>query len=530
MGFANFWYGALALAAVAAAPAPTAAQEADAGASLIEATVETGRLGGIRGADGVAAFKAIPFAAPPVGPLRWSPPQPAAPWEGVRDAGAFSPDCQQAPFEGDQAPSRAGFSEDCLYLNVWAPASVPDGEALPVMVWIHGGGFVNGGASAAIFDGAGFARDGVILVSVNYRLGRFGFFAHPALAAERPESPLGNYALMDMIAALRWVQRNITAFGGDPDRVTVFGGSTGGWAVHALMTSPAAEGLFAQAIAQSAFSYDRLPPVTAPEGQRSGEALGLQISESLGVTDSGATGLSQLRALPAETVTAGLNMLTMGRTLNIGPMLDGEIVLEPPAERYRAGMAADVPLLVGANDADALFSLGPDLDSIYAPFGDRRAEAEAFYDPMGEGDPSAINARIASDLGMNAPARAIAGNHAQAGAPAFLYRFSYVAEASRDGSPGAAHGTEAAYVFDTVSSAHGNAVTASDARAARQVHTYWVAFAKTGRLAPPGLPLLPEYDPDSPALLEFSAQGPTVGPDPLAARLDFIEEIAAAQD
>ena len=199
--------------------------------------------GAVKGAvaDGVLSFKGIPFAAPPVGDLRWRPPQPVVPWTGVKEATAYGHDCAQKPFPSDAAPLGTEPSEDCLVVNVWRPAE-KSSAALPVMVWIYGGGFVNGGSSPAVYDGSQFAKQGVVLVSFNYRVGRFGFFAHPALSAEHPGEPLGNYALMDQIAALQWVQKHIAGFGGNPKDVTVFGESAGGMSVHALADVASREG------------------------------------------------------------------------------------------------------------------------------------------------------------------------------------------------------------------------------------------------------------------------------------------------
>src|SRR5262245_13620443 len=210
---------------------------------------ESGLVAGVV-ADGVKSWKGVPFAAPPTGDLRWRAPRPAAAWSGVREAKAYANDCMQLPFPSDAAPLGTPPAEDCLYLNVWAPEK-PAAPKLPVMVWIYGGGFVNGGSSPAVYDGSQFAKQGIVLVSFNYRLGRFGFFAHPALSAEHPGEPLGNYAFMDQIAALQWVQKNISAFGGNPKDVTVFGESAGGMSAHALLTSPTAKGLFHKAIIES---------------------------------------------------------------------------------------------------------------------------------------------------------------------------------------------------------------------------------------------------------------------------------------
>jgi len=206
-----------------------------------EVKVDGGAVSGTAAA-GVVSWKGVPYAAPPVSERRWRAPQPVEPWTGVRVATEHAHDCMQLPFPSDAAPLGTPPDEDCLYLNVWAPEK-PAAPKLPVMVWIHGGGFVNGGSSPAVYDGSAFARRGVVFVSFNHRLGRFGFFAHPALTKETPAGPLGNYGYLDQIAALRWVQRNVAAFGGDPGNVTVFGESAGGGSVNTLVVSPRAQGL-----------------------------------------------------------------------------------------------------------------------------------------------------------------------------------------------------------------------------------------------------------------------------------------------
>src|SRR5690606_27339231 len=242
---------------------------------------------------------------------------------------------------------------------VWTPEGAAPGDKLPVMFWIHGGGFVNGGASPAVYAGDEFARDGIVLVSANHRLGRFGFFAHPALTAESG-GETGNFAILDQIAALEWVRRNVEQFGGDPDNVTIFGESAGGFSVHFLMTSPRAQGLFHKAIVQS--GGGRGMPGLTPFADA--EARGVEIAQSLGVEGTDASALAALRAIDAPTLEGGLNIATMGRVLNIGPMQDS-VVTAHPAEIYEAGGGAPVPVLVGANDADSFF-FGGDIDAAYA--------------------------------------------------------------------------------------------------------------------------------------------------------------------
>src|SRR4029453_9296584 len=243
------------------------------GAALAAAPVKTegGLVSGVV-ADGVQSWKGIPFAAPPIGDLRWRAPRPAAPWTGVKEARAYANDCMQLPFPSDAAPLGTPPAEDCLYLNVWAPEK-PAAPKLPVMVWIHGRGFVNGGGSPAVYDGSEFARRGIVFVSFNYRLGRFGFFAHPGLTKESPDGPLGNYGYLDQIAALQWVQRNIAAFGGDSKEVTLFGESAGGGSVNTLMISPLARGLFQKAICESGGGRAN-GPMAAPPPETAGAAGG----------------------------------------------------------------------------------------------------------------------------------------------------------------------------------------------------------------------------------------------------------------
>jgi para-nitrobenzyl esterase len=488
--------------------------------------------GGVRGvASGeVVAFKGIPFAQAPVGDLRWRAPQPASDWQGVRDAAAYGPDCQQEPFPGDAAPLGVTPAEDCLYLNVWAPADRGD-EPLPVMFWIYGGGFVNGGASPAVYDGSEFARNDVILVSANYRVGRFGFFAHPALTAENADGGrLGNYAVMDQIAALEWIQRNINAFGGDPENVTVFGESAGGFSVHYLMTSPLADGLFAKAIAESGGGRaGGLGMIPVSGGENSAEAAGLRFAAAHGIEGTGPEALAALRALDAETVEGGLNMMGMGDPTYAGPSVDGVVIPADPATIYAAGGQEPVPLIVGANDADSFF-FGGSLDQIYAPFGDRRADAERIYAAAAGDDVARIGTYASADQMFIEPARYVARLHTSDGHPTFVYRFSVVAESLRDEWIGAQHATEIPFVFDTVAARYGADLTEADSRAADQTHAYWIAFAKTGVPGPEGLPAWPQYDPAADVIIDFRAEGPVVGPDPARDRLDLVEQVVETRD
>jgi para-nitrobenzyl esterase len=508
-------------AAMAGGPVPT------------KVSIDSGVLRGAVAED-VLSFKGVPFAAPPVGARRWRPPQPVRRWRGVRDATAYGHDCMQKPFPSDAAPLGTEPSEDCLVLNVWRPATQT--RRLPVMVWIYGGGFVNGGSSPAVYDGSQFARRGIVLVSFNYRLGRFGFFAHPALTRETPNGPLGNYAYMDQIAALKWVQRNITAFGGDPKNVTLFGESAGGGSVHALLTSPLARGLFAKAIIESGGGRGPLLPMRrihedAPGGVASAESIGVAFARANGIAGDGPEALAALRRLPPEKLVDGLNMASMGQaaaTYVGGPVLDGSIVVDTPDRIYREGRQAKVPVMIGANSMDIGFAAGRTMDELLAPFGADRDKARAVYDPGGSGDVRAVGSRIAMDATMVEPARLTAALFAAQRLPAYEYRFSYVAASMRGQWPGAPHASEIPYVFDTVAAKYGKDLAPEDEAVARAANAYWANFARTGDPNGPGLPPWPRFQATSGAILDFTRQGPKGGPDPWKARLDLTEAEADA--
>jgi para-nitrobenzyl esterase len=511
--------GMAALAALAGAPAASAQQT--------QVKVDTGALSGaVR--NGVLSFKGIPFAAPPVGELRWRPPQPARPWSGVRPATQYGHDCMQKPFPSDAAPLGAAPAEDCLVLNVWRPANAE--KALPVMVWIYGGGFVNGGSSPEVYSGDRFAKQGVVFVSFNYRVGRFGFFGFPALTAEHPDEPKGNYGYMDEIAALKWVKRNISAFGGDPNNVTVFGESAGGGSVHMLLTSPMAKGLFSKAIIESgggrvSLLGDRLLGQSKP-GLPSLEEIGVNFARKNGVQAIDSAALARLRALSAEQVTDGLNMASMGGgpggPTYGGPVLDGKIVTMTPQQAYKAGREARVSLMIGANSADIGFSPAKTVDEVFAPFGARKAQAMAAYKAGPSSDPRVVGSEVGMDKGRVEPARFTAAAFAARGLKAYEYRFSYVADSMKgEWKTGAPHATEIPYVFDTVSAKYGKDLTARDEAVAKAANTYWANFAKTGDPNGPGLPRWPAYSASSDGIMDFRADGiPAGGPDPWKARLD----------
>ncbi|MDE3104737.1 MAG: carboxylesterase family protein [Acidobacteriota bacterium] len=478
--------------------------------------------------DGVTAYKGIPYAAPPVGNLRWRAPRPYPHWAGVRKTTEYGHDCMQLPFPGDAAPLGTPPAEDCLVLNVWEPA-VRDAHAdpLPVIVWIHGGGYVNGGSSPEVYDGSAFARHGIIFVSFNYRLGRFGFFAHPALTAEAGKGPTGNFAFMDQIAALKWVQHNIKSFGGDPQRVTLFGESAGGGSVLTMMTSPLARGLFQRAIIESGGGRAGLNSMTLlskdQPNKPSAETLGVNFAKANGIDATGPAALAALRKIPADKVVNGLNMASMFQAASTypGPMIDGKLILETPQEAFLAGRAMKIPTIIGANSMDIGFSFARTMDDLFAPFGAHKDAAMAVYDPQHTGNVRAVGAKVAADGMMIEPARFIAGTVASTGVPSWEYRFSYVAESMRKEWPGAPHASEIPYVFDTVKARYGANLTAADEKVAQDTNAYWVNFARYGDPNGAGLPTWPQYSASHDVLLDFTAAGPNAIADPWKARLDL---------
>jgi para-nitrobenzyl esterase len=494
-------------------------------------SIDTGALQGAT-ANGVTSFKGIPFAQPPVGELRWKPPQPVKAWAGTRNATAYGADCMQEPFPGDAAPLGVTPAEDCLYVNVWTPAN-RGSRKLPVMVWIYGGGFVNGGSSPTVYDGSEFAKDDVVLVSFNYRLGHFGFFAHPALSAEQKGGLLGNYAIMDQLAALQWVKRNVAAFGGDPQNVTIFGESAGGMSVHLLMTSPLASGLFQKAIVES--GGGRASPLgarTVTGSGDTGEARGLVFARKYGVEGQDAAALKKLRAVPAATIAKGFNMMTMNDPSYAGgPMLEGQLVVaSAPSQVYANGQGARVPLIIGANSMDIGFVPEKTMDQLFASFGPNADRARKVYGSDPKADFRAVSFMVGGDQLMMEPVRHIARLRTARGQKVWQFRFSYVAESLRKQWPGAMHATEIPYVFNTVAARYGKDLTAADSAAAQAAHAYWVGFAKTGEPTAAGLPAWPVFDPKTDLIMDFTTAGPRVGPDTWRPRLDLAEAFSQARE
>jgi para-nitrobenzyl esterase len=458
------------------------------------------RQGEARGivADGVAVFKGLPFAAPPVGDLRWRDPQLPAKWSGVRAASAFSSTCAQA--------------EDCLYLNVYEPADAKRGAKLPVMVWIHGGAFLFGSGSA--YDGSQFARQGVMVVTVNYRLGRAGWFAHPALAAENPKGLLGNYGLMDQVAALNWVQDNIKEFGGDPKNVTIFGESAGAISVNYLMLAPQAKRLFNKALSESGFGRLAARPIISVEQN------GVTFAEKAGVHGSDAAAAKALRALSWAELTA--NVAGIGAAEQILPMADGKMITGSAADGFAQGKEAHVPYLLGGNSDEAsLTRRGLNATERLASIQARHEAFIAAFDPDNTGNADRIIARLVTDNSISEPDRDLARLHAKQGNATYVYHFSYTPAAQRATSFGLAHGGELAYVFNTP---RGTAFDDEGKAIASAANKYWAQFAKTGDPDSAGGAPWPKFDAADESVMEFPGSGV-----PVAAkhfhkdRLDWVE-------
>jgi para-nitrobenzyl esterase len=492
-------------ASAALALTATAAQAAD------TAKVAQGELHGAT-AGAVTSFKNIPFAAPPVGDLRWRPPQAAAKWTGVRDATALGPQCMQMR----QVTADVKQSEDCLQLNVWTPASFKPGAKIPVMVFIHGGSFTGGSGTNALYDGTHFAERGVVLVTVNYRLGRLGFFAHPALTAEQPGAQLADYGMMDNIAALKWVQANIAAFGGDPANVTAFGESAGGILINDLMASPQAKGLFAKAISESGFG--RIPGQPMAEAEK----IGVTYATGLGVTGTGPEAMKALRGLTAEQLSKAAGQVT--------PIVDGKIMPEGPAAAFAAGRELKVPYIAGGNSWEAsLFATATPLDRA----GAMKDKLVAAYGAPA--DVKLVNWDLGTESAVIEPDRLLARLHVRNGQKAWVYYDSYIPASQRATIHGLAHGGELAYVFGNLPDkerVQGTrtipAATADDRKSGAAMTDDWAAFAKTGNPTAPGSPAWPAYTPATDAVLEFGADGVAARPSFHKATLDLVEQMSAA--
>ncbi len=478
-------------------------------------------------ADGVRVYKGLPYAAPPVGERRWKPPEPVEPWAGVRPVDAYAPNCLQPKRYDDIDPFTPAMSEDCLYLNV-TTAAKPN-EKLPVFFWIHGGGYGAGSGSEPRHDGEALARKGVVVVTINYRLGVFGFMAHPELTAESPHNASGDQALADMIAALRWVKANAAAFGGDPGNVTIVGESAGSDAVSRMMISPEAKGLFHRAIGESGSAFGTMG---ADQTLAQGEATGLAFARSLG-GDS----LARLRARSSAEILAAYTAPKADFAFR--PTLDGWILPTSAAQTFAERRQSDVPLLVGWNrDEGSLFEGGMftsrSLEQVLAErFGPRAGEAVALY-PVDPARVAASQQAYAGDLRMGLPTWRWAVSQTQTGkSPVYVYRFDHApkipdgwfGEANRGKTFGAFHSADIVYVFDHPEILKAWTMDAVDRRVADQMSSYWVNFARTGDPNGAGLPTWTPYKPDAAPKKMLIGPETRLADDPDVARLRLLGSV-----
>jgi para-nitrobenzyl esterase len=459
-------------------------------------SVTGGKIRGVTLDKGGAVFKGIPYAQPPVGDLRWREPMPVIPWTGVRDAAEFSAACMQkaGPI------SYSAKSEDCLFLNVWTP-EWPIKSRFPVMVWIHGGGNFAGDSGEAWTDGERLIRRGVIIVSLNYRLGNFGFFAHPALTRESPHHASGNQGILDQIAALKWVRDNIAKFGGDPGNVTIFGESAGSLDVSVLMTTPLSKGLFHRVIGESGAAILEGKPRSLEEAEKHGQEVVLQWKAP------GNASIKDLRAISATNILEG----EPGIGPNLGIIVDGYVFPRDPAEVFAAGRQHRVALVLGNNARDLVASpkdLAKAITEEYGPLADR---AKMLY--AGDADPQYGTPleQWGSDTSFRCPAVAQLAWHAAAGNPTFEFEFARVPKGGE--AVGATHASEIVYVFGTLgrqSAGLGPPVvyTKVDERISDEIQQYWTNFAKTGDPNGGDLPVWPKFDTSSRAYIQFTDSGP----------------------
>ena len=448
--------------------------------------VEQGELQGVVDGD-VAVFRGVPYAAPPVGDLRWKEPVSPPAWDGVRDASENGGSCSEV--------------EDCLYLNVWTPADANSESKLPVFIWIHGGGFAGG--SGGRTDGSKFVQNDVIVVPINYRLSRAGWFAHPALTAENPDGLLANYGNMDQIAALEWVRENIEAFGGDPEKITVGGGSAGAISTAIMMLAPQSKGKFSKSISESNFGRLDFLPIRSDSGP-SAESHGVDYANAMGISGTGADAAAKLRALSFQDLrkpAAELGISDRARPISDGKMIRSKIV-----DGFAAGEQAAIPYLFGNNsDESSLFRRGLDAEGRLAVMRTRDGFVSAF-DPEETNDAGAIIARLQGDESNREPDREIARAHSGE-APTYVYYMTYVPKELRGERYGMGHGAETAYVFGQPFrdpfDEEGQALSDS-------VNAYWSAFIANGDPGDAGGTDWPEFDGSGESQLEFTGVGAPV--------------------
>ena len=498
-------------------------------AGLVEGTTEND--------SSVRAFKGIPFAAPPVGDLRWKPPAAVTPWNGVRKATEFGARCMQGSIFSDMIFRDKGVSEDCLYLNVWTPAKSSK-EKLAVMVWIYGGGFQAGAASEPRQDGKDLAKKGVVVVSFNYRLGVFGFLSHPDLTKESPHNASGNYGLMDQVAALQWVRKNISEFGGDPNKVTIFGESAGSFAVSGLMASPLAQGLFQRAIGESGAFFPGVGQTLAQKSLAESDQAGAQFAKSMG-----ANSIAELRAKPADEV---LQASLKGGGFRFSPIIDGYFFPRDAYSIYSEGKQSHVALLAGwnADEVRAFVVLAKEKPTAQSfsnqmrmRFKDGADAALKLYPATSDDEAKESAASFASDTFIGYATWKWIDMHYQTGkSPVYRYSFDHAppvaADAKINGFPatskdiGARHAGEIEYVFGALKSLN-VPLQPIDWKISDTMMTYWSNFAKTGDPNGPGLPKWPRYDKASGYQVMHLSEEVRAAPESHRGRYEFLDGVAA---
>ncbi|MDJ0366274.1 carboxylesterase family protein [Hymenobacter sp. H14-R3] len=521
---------------------------AQSGSDLLHNQVQTagGRLAGSTAPSGIHEFKGIPYAAPPVGGRRWQAPQPAPKWANVRPATQFGPRAMQLPLFGDMNFRSNGVSEDCLYLNVWTGAKTAQ-EKRPVLVYFYGGGFVAGDGSEPRYDGEALARQGIVTVTVNYRLGVFGFMAHPELTKESAHHASGNYGLLDQAAAIQWVRANIAAFGGDPQHITIGGESAGSWSVSAQMAAPVSRGLIAGAIAESGSLLGLQPLPTLAQGEETGTAFGARV---------GATSLAALRALPAQQLLEASGKQGAPR---FAPVVDGYFLPRSPAEIFAAGQQAHVPLLVGWNSQEMGYQLvlgpaAPTRENYQAAvqklYGEQGADIQRLYSATTDAEAEQAATDLAGDRFIAYSTWKLTEAQLQTGGQP-VYRYLYarprpamtpamgsatanLAGGVTKGDPnakpaplakGAVHSAEIEYALGNLPTNKVYAWTADDYQVSKTMQGYFANFIKTGNPNGAGLPTWPKASQQNGQLLRLDATTQAV-PDQTRARYLFLEQHA----
>lgn len=477
--------------------------------------INSGLISGVTLQGNVHVYKGIPFASPPVGTLRWRPPQPARPWKGVRPAIEFGPACYQPSNLGPISRKKyEKMSEDCLYLNVWTPAKYKN-DSLPVMFWIHGGAFMAGSASDAMYDGQDLALKGVVVVTADYRLGPFGFFAHPLLSKESPNGVSGNYGLLDLIAALKWVQENIHEFGGDPNRVTIFGESAGGRSVGLLMISPLARGLFHRAIMQSCSEYRPIYHLKKHLYKRpSMEEVGIKLSTELGCENTKYV-LACLRSKTPEEILKAANpglagfAITREKNTPYEPAVDGWVIPKDPSDLFDEGQQASVPVIVGFNANEGSLFIR------HIPARPRVAEKliKSAFGPYAQEVLNLVGLNLKTEtrhyldlivgyMTCGMPILNTARAMDAIEAPVWLYYYSHVQSNLLGWRYGAYHGAEIRFVFNNLDKGRLR-VTSNDRKLAEIMSSYWVQFATTGNPNNVNLPHWPQYHSNNENYIEF---------------------------